>query len=62
MHEILVAYDGWSAEEANALLSADPLEIMMRSNPWTSKRLAALGTPWERFSKLAKFHGWIPTV
>ena len=60
MHTILVAYDGWTVEEANALLSADPLEIMMRSNPWTSERLKALGTPWERFARLVEFHGWIP--
>tara|TARA_B100001250_G_scaffold168772_2_gene145390 strand:- start:1620 stop:1808 length:189 start_codon:yes stop_codon:yes gene_type:complete len=60
MHAILVAYDGWSVEEANELLSADPLEIMMRSNAWTCARLGALGTPWQRFTKLVEFHGWVP--
>ena len=60
MHCILVAYDGWSVQEANALLSADPLEKMMRSNPWTSERLNDLGTPWQRFTRLVEFHGWIP--
>ena len=60
MHSILVAYDGWSVQEANALLSADPFEKMMRSNPWTSGRLNDLGTPWQRFTRLVEFHGWIP--
>jgi len=61
MHSILIAYDGWTVEEANARLSADPLEEMMRSNPWTSERLQALGTPWERFARLAEFYGWVPS-
>ena len=62
MHTIVVAHNGWTPSEANDLLSKDPLEKMMRANPWTSGRLCALGTPWERFEKLAQFHGWTPTA
>ena len=61
MHTIRVAYDGWSVEEANERLSSDPLEKLMRSNPWTSERLKVLGTPWERFARLVEFYGWVPT-
>lgn len=62
MHTIVAARDGWSVEEANRLLASDPFEAAMRGNPWTSQRLASLGTPWERFARLVEFYGWVPSI
>ena len=61
-HAIVRTQYGWTLEEANRLLAEDSFEKAMRSNPWTSERLKALGTPWERFMRLVDFHGWVPSI